>query len=129
MTVRKLTENQLLEEILRWQQGDASPLSINAESAEMLSRKNHVNRFYLNSGFDSVYFTRREMEVAVLLLEPGTYEEIANQLNLSERTIECYVKHMKLKLGCSSKKKLMERIQKIDLVKRYRDQQASPVSA
>jgi DNA-binding CsgD family transcriptional regulator len=67
------------------------------------------NRSYpLGPKFGDKYFTRREAECMVLLLSGKTIAKTAMALGLSPRTIEFYLKRMKLKLGCQTKFELIE---------------------
>ncbi|OGT46257.1 MAG: hypothetical protein A3F17_09030 [Gammaproteobacteria bacterium RIFCSPHIGHO2_12_FULL_41_15] len=53
---------------------------------------------YLGDQYPHVYFTEREIDIVKLILNNLTYQQIAQNLNLSVRTIEYYVRQMKLKL-------------------------------
>ena len=59
--------------------------------------------YFLGGEFDDVYFTKREAETLFHLLKGKTIPEVGKSLNLSARTIEFYVKNMKLKVGVKSK--------------------------
>lgn len=64
-------------------------------------------RYYLGPNYPGRYLTRRELEV-LSLIQNKTYQEIANLMALSRRTIEAYVKKILDKLCCTSKKELCE---------------------
>lgn len=57
-----------------------------------------------------IYLTSREAECVVCLLRGKTFNEAARMLKLSPRTIEFYVKNMKIKLNCKSRSELIEKI-------------------
>ncbi len=58
-------------------------------------------------GYASSYdFTERELEVLRLLVEGGTYREIALELNLSPETVKSHIRNMLIKTGYTSKTKL-----------------------
>lgn len=67
-------------------------------------------RLYFVCENQEYYFTRREVECIVHLLDGKTVAETAEQLDLSRRTVEYYVNNMKLKLGCHSKQELLRKI-------------------
>ncbi len=46
--------------------------------------------------------TRRELQVLTLVVQGRRTREIANQLDLSERTIEVYRSHLRMKTGAKS---------------------------
>lgn len=58
-------------------------------------------------GYASSYdFTKRELEVLRLLVDGGTYKEIAVELNLSPETVKSHIRNMLTKTGYTSKTKL-----------------------
>ena len=86
-------------------------------------RYNHQHnpngRIYFVGGiYKGVYFTRREAQVLFHLLKGKTIPEVAQKLSLSPRTIEFYVKNMRLKLGAYSKDELIEKIKNTDIVEK-----------
>jgi DNA-binding CsgD family transcriptional regulator len=58
--------------------------------------------------FSPQALTKREAEVFFYLLHGLSYRQIANQLNLSMRTVEDYVEKIKDKLRCDNKQQLIE---------------------
>jgi len=58
-------------------------------------------------------FSKRERECFLYLLKGFTYKEIGEALGLSDRTIEVYVKNMRIKVGASSRKDLVEKITRL----------------
>lgn len=72
-----------------------------------LSAKNQAKVFYLGAKHANAYLTRREAQVMSLLIIGKTSIEIALQLNLSARTVEFYIKNMKLKLNCQNRSTLI----------------------
>lgn len=57
---------------------------------------------------DGQYLTQREAECMTLLLQGFTMRKIGEQLELSPRTIEYYLKRIKERVGCRTKKELIE---------------------
>ena len=84
---------------------------------------NEKKRYYLDGSYGTIYFTEREMDVAVLLLENRKYFSIAEELKLSERTIEFYVKQMKLKLRCEKQCELTQLLEKIEVIRIYHNRE------
>jgi len=64
-------------------------------------------RLYLGKGYPGVYFTRREAQCMVMLLDGKTMKEVGGDLSLSSRTVEYYVKNMKMKMDCRTKSELV----------------------
>ena len=78
----------------------------NIISWEIRSDKRYT-RYYLGPNYPGRYLTQREAEV-LSHIQNKTYEEIADVMALSKRTIEAYAKKIFDKLCCSSKKELCE---------------------
>lgn len=68
-------------------------------------KQNYRLHFVCNN--ESIYFTRRETECILHLLDGKTVVETARSLQLSARTVEYYVSNMKLKMSCSSKREML----------------------
>lgn len=77
-------------------------------------------RIYLGKGRSRIYFTRRECECIVLLLEGKTMKEVGAFLDLSARTVEYYVKNMKIKLKCRTKSELISTVLMSDFRRRVK---------
>jgi DNA-binding CsgD family transcriptional regulator len=75
-----------------------------------------LRQYYLGDQYPNTYFTKREAECAFWLVNHLTIVETAYQMSLSPRTVEYYVKHMKEKLQCGSKKVLLQKILETDLM-------------
>ena len=85
-----------------------------------LSRERGIKRYYLGESFPNIYFTLREMDVAALLIKHYTYQQIADALTLSARTIEYYTKQIRLKLHCDKKAASVRLLCEIDMVKQHK---------
>ena len=81
-------------------------------------RKPNSCSYFIGDGYEGIYFTRREAQALYHLLKGKTMSETGRDLKLSPRTIEFYVKNMRLKLGVYSKDELIEKIKKTGLVER-----------
>lgn len=75
-------------------------------------------RYELGGRYQGIYFTAREMDVSILLLEGLTYKHMGKTLKLSERTIEFYVKQIKLKLNCEKRRELIQRLTEIEIIRK-----------
>ena len=75
--------------------------------------------YYLGEEYEGVYFTKREGECLVYMLEGNTIVATAKILGLSSRTVEFYVKNMKMKIGVTTKFQLLEKIKITDFLKNY----------
>ncbi len=72
--------------------------------------------YKLGGKFNDIYFTRREAECMVQLLNGKTMRGAAEILNLSVRTVEFYVKNMYKKLNCHSKAELIDLVLQSDFL-------------
>ena len=70
--------------------------------------------YYLGDKFPNVYFTQREVDCLFHFLENRTIAETARFLELSPRTVEFYLKNMKMKVGVKSKEALLSIIRELD---------------
>jgi DNA-binding CsgD family transcriptional regulator len=105
----------LLEEVLKRNNVKAHVYvdsNLNAEN-----QRRSMKKFFLGMQYKNVYFTNREAEVMVQLLQGKTLSAAAAVLNLSPRTIEFYVKNMKTKLACRTKSELIGKVFTSDFVK------------
>lgn len=106
-----MASNQLVKQIIWWQEADENPLSIRKKNRDKHQEQKAINnRYYLMPEDEEIYFTYREMEIAMYLFEPLTYKVIGQQMHLSDRTVECHVRRMRIKLGCKDRFDLIEKI-------------------
>lgn len=77
--------------------------------------------YYLGESFGNVYLTQREAETCHHLLQGKTIPETGMALNLSPRTIEFYVKNMKLKIGVKTKDELVMLLRETELLETLLD--------
>lgn len=71
---------------------------------------NHEQRCYrLANQTDTFKLSKREMECLYYLLRGKTAKQIARTLDLSFRTIEAYIRNIKLKFTCDNKSQLIEK--------------------
>jgi DNA-binding CsgD family transcriptional regulator len=69
-----------------------------------------IKTYYLGEKLQNLYLTKREAECMFLLLKGKSINTIAAILKLSPRTIEYYLKNIKIKLNCRTKFDLIELI-------------------
>ncbi len=75
-----------------------------------------LRTYYLGKEYPDVYLTKREAECIFWVVQDCTISETALKMQLSARTVEFYVKNMKLKLRCENKKKLVDKILQTNLL-------------
>jgi DNA-binding CsgD family transcriptional regulator len=105
----------LLQEVL--DKKSNNEVVIQSEACNIPGKCKETKKFFLGINYKNVYFTNREAEVMVQLLQGKTLGAAATILNLSPRTIEFYVKNMKSKLACRTKSELIGKVFASDFVK------------
>ena len=78
---------------------DIQEVQIGNEFDITLLTKNQIN--------SGIKLSRRQLECAEQLLLGKTTPQIANMLQLSPRTVEFYINHLKVKFGCQNKSELL----------------------
>ena len=80
-----------MKELTRWQSASKTPLGIHTRHLkDPVHRESaYGKRYYFQIDANQIYFTQREMEVALLLLQGLTYKGIGEVLGITGRTIEC----------------------------------------
>ena len=84
---------------------------------DRLPQKRVLAAYSLGAKYGKTYFTKREAECMVWLLKGKTINSVANILRLSPRTVEYYIKNMKIKVGCRTKFELIDLIYASDFMK------------
>lgn len=74
-------------------------------------------RCSLGSKYNNRYFTRRETECMICLIEGKTFKVIASALKISIRTVEYYIKNMKKKVNCRTRYELIDLIRASEFTK------------
>lgn len=72
--------------------------------------------YFLGSEYPDVYITKREAETMFWVVQDYTNAYVAEKMDLSTRTIEFYVKNLRMKLQCKTKKELIEKILQTNLL-------------
>lgn len=91
------------------------PIKVKPKIKEKETRD--LRAYYLGSEFHDIYLTKREAECMFWMIQEYTIPQAAEKMALSARTVEFYVKNLKLKLHCKNKKELLEKILKSGLLK------------
>jgi DNA-binding CsgD family transcriptional regulator len=78
-----------------------------------------VSRIYLGEEFNDTYLTRQEITILQLLTDGSKNTKIAKTLNISERTLESHIKHIKEKFKCDTLFELGYRLGKINVQNLY----------
>ena len=65
---------------------------------------------------EEIVLTRRERQILPIILEGATNQDIADQLNLSRRTVETHRFNMMKKLGVSNSSELTRRVRELGLL-------------
>src|SRR3990167_6836990 len=85
-------------------EGDASTIREIPAIQSKKGRPRALRHYFLGPKFPDVYLTNREAQCMFYLVQEITISAAAERLKLSARTVEFYVKNLKLKLRCESKK-------------------------
>ena len=75
-----------------------------------INHSNNISRLFLGEVYPGIYFTRREAQYIHKCAQGKRREEIAAELNISVRTLDCYIQSIKVKLGCRSSRDIMRQL-------------------
>jgi DNA-binding CsgD family transcriptional regulator len=106
----------LLQEVIN-KKTNSKKVVFETKTCNKNAKSKKFKKYFLGIEHPNVYFTNREAEVMVQLLQGKTLNAAAAILKLSPRTIEFYVKNMKTKLACRTKSELIGKIFASDFVK------------
>lgn len=76
-------------------------------------------KYQLSEALAGVYFTQREADCMMQMLNGKTMNEAGKCLNLSPRTVEYYLLRVKRKLKCRKKRELIALVAKTDFAKNF----------
>lgn len=95
---------------------DLDDFSVEEDFPVDLKESRDLRTYYLGDNYPDVYFTKREAETLFWIIQGLTIAQAARKMQLSARTAEFYVKKMKFKLSCASKKELIDKVVQTDLL-------------
>lgn len=99
------------QRILYPQPSDESVLVSSTWKEKILSSAKILADFSPNIGHSkSVQLTKRELECTSYLKKGFSIKEIAQQMEISPRTAEKHIKHIKSKLNCATKSKVIAKL-------------------
>jgi DNA-binding CsgD family transcriptional regulator len=76
-------------------------------------------KYTLGEPLTSVYFTQREAECVMQILQGKTMQEAGDSLQLSPRTVEYYLDRIKRKLNCRKKGDIIKLVSQTDFAKNF----------
>lgn len=88
---------------------EAQP-SINKEK---IMKEIQPSRYYLNGQYQDIYLTRSEYQCLKLTSGLKSIKEVANALNLGQRTVETHLNNVKRKFQCHKKSDFMKIIHQL----------------
>ncbi|MCH9644305.1 MAG: helix-turn-helix transcriptional regulator [Gammaproteobacteria bacterium] len=83
------------------------------------------SHYYLGEHYNNVYLTSREAQCVYHMLQGCTIKDTAKHLSLSPRTVEFYVKNMRLKVNAVSKSELLEMLMRTNLPQELEEEMRS----
>jgi DNA-binding CsgD family transcriptional regulator len=109
---------KLIEEV-----NQGSHRSPSAAPSSPVKYETHYERrsikYTLSEPLTSIYFTQREAECVIQLLQGKTMNQAGTALKLSPRTVEYYLGKIKRKLNCRKKREIIRLISATDFVKNF----------
>jgi DNA-binding CsgD family transcriptional regulator len=69
---------------------------------------------FFNESMPPIYFTPREAECVAYVIQGYTHPQAAQELKLSKRTVEFYIKNVRRKLNCRNKEELIKIVNSSD---------------
>lgn len=76
-------------------------------------------KYTLGEPLTSIYFTQREAECVIQILQGKTMNETGEILNLSPRTVEYYLGKIKRKLNCRKKRDIIQLVSQTDFARNF----------
>lgn len=98
LAICKIIENKAFEKSIDY---------LNQYQMRQIKISNSLFNMRVNK-YAKVALSERELDVLYYLLHGLSQKQVANKLNLSTRTVEDHVDHIKSKINCSSKHQLFE---------------------
>lgn len=79
-------------------------------SQDSVNAFQELKRFYSNTTVNGIKLSQRELECINYIYRGKTAKEIARLLNISRRTVESHISHIKAKLNCRTKAELLDKL-------------------
>lgn len=105
--IKSLDGDQLIKSLKKMEEGK-NPFSPGLEDYLLNEIRNNNNQENTEVVGGKNYLTGRQLEVIRLLVRELTYQEIAEKLYLSERTIKYHMKKIKEKLGVKTRREVIK---------------------
>lgn len=87
-----------------------------AREKERVSYKKREKRYFLGEPYPEIYLTQREYECFNEIMLGKTITQAAVKLEISPRTVEFYLKNMRIKLQCHTRSELVQALLKSELM-------------
>lgn len=91
-------------------------LGVESEDKNRFSSKIDLNRFYLKGPLEGQFLSYRQLECLKGIIEGKSYKEIAEDLNISNRTIEYHLSEIRKIFHVKSKRLLIEALHEHDII-------------
>lgn len=102
--------------------------SISNKKGPPLSKRGRLvskEKHFIGDEYPNVYFTEREAQCMLNFLDGRTMKKAAEKMQLSPRTVEYYLKTMKLKLNCKNKFDLIKKVANTNFLESYSKEKRS----
>lgn len=98
--------------------GDHNRWLLGVETSAKLdfSRRINLNKFYLKGHLEGKYLTYRQMECLKGIIDGKSYREIAQELHISNRTIDYHLAEVRQMFGVKTKRQLVEALFENDVL-------------
>lgn len=87
----------------------------NSEKIKGERKKKVAKKYRLGEQYPDIYITSREYDCVTQLQKGKTIKGIARLYDLSPRTVEFYIKNVKVKMSCTARDELLEKLSNINL--------------
>lgn len=86
------------------------------ELVKQVEKELKTNRYYIITENDETYFTDKELNVLRWLVNGKTIEETGIILNISSKTVESHLNHVKQKLDCTKFSQLSNKVIQLGII-------------
>jgi DNA-binding NarL/FixJ family response regulator len=116
---KKKSISVLWRDVIKSVKDDTIKKTLSNDSPKKINSKENKQRYaFSKDEQEIIYFTPREIDATLLLQKNYTVKEIAEELKLSARTVEFYVKNIRTKLKCTSKAEVVKFVSHPDFLKK-----------